>query len=155
MIDKSFLESKYKKEEVERILKINSLIGEKFSEEKELIKDCEEILKIIIGLKLDEKSVCAGLLFPFIKDNRLTFEEVGTDDKELLMLLNMLIKCEELSSNYTDADGLKEMLLAITKDIRVIIIKSAEMLVFARKNVKNYNDEVVIKKFKDWYERII
>jgi GTP pyrophosphokinase len=60
----------------------------------------------------------------------------------------MLIKCEELSSNYTDADGLKEMLLAITKDIRVIIIKSAEMLVYARKNVKNYNDEVAIKKFK-------
>jgi len=148
MIDKSFLESKYKKDEVEKILKINNLITEKFSEEKELLKDCEEILKIIIGLKLDEKSVCAGLLFPFVKENKLTFEDIASDDTELNMLLTMLIKCEELSSSYTDADGLKEMLLAITKDIRVIIIKSAEMLIFARKNVKNYQNNEVIKKFK-------
>ena len=40
------------------------------------------------------------------------------------------------------------MLLAITKDIRVIIIKSAEMLIYARKNVKNTQNIEAIRIYK-------
>lgn len=147
MISQSFLQSKYKSEEVERIIGIYTMLKEKFVDDS-ILKDCEEIVKIIIGLKLDEKSVCAGLIFPFVKAEKLDIKELNIEDEELLMLINMLLKCEELSSNYIDANGLKEMLLAITKDIRVIIIKSAEMLIFARKNVKNIQDEAVKQKFK-------
>ncbi len=133
---KELITQKYLENEASEINKVVDFINNKFSADVEFVHDAEEIANIIISLKLDASSVQASLLFPFAKAGKLVSEEhfwpAETDT-----LLKMLIKCDELSKSYSDADGLKQMLLAIAKDIRVIIIKNAEMLIFARKNVKN------------------
>ena len=144
MFDLDFLKSKYADDFV-YIEKTQNLLKEKFSNTVEFA-DAKEIAELVIGLKLDAKSVCSAMIFPFIKNKKLSEDEFT--DNEIHSLLLMLKKCDELSMNYSDADGLKEMLLAITKDIRVIIIKSAEMLVFARKNVEKIDDLQVINVFK-------
>lgn len=185
MIEASFLKNKYKPEEIESIKNLQVKLKENFPDENGLLVDSIDIARIVIGLKLDAKSVCAALIFPFVKNRLIAIDnlkggkvvtEKNTDkntdktaeksseddaenkieikhfeemqDKEINGLIQMLMMCEKLSTNYSDADGLKEMLLAITKDIRVIIIKSAEVLIFARKNVKNYANEQTIKIFK-------
>lgn len=147
MIDKKFLEEKYSEKDAQLILTTSKNLFEKFKNETELISDATEIFKVEVSLKLDADSVCAGMIFPFAKAGK-DVAEIVSQSAELERLLNMLGKCEEFSKNYSDADGLKEMLLAITKDIRVIIIKSAEVLIFARKNVKNTQNQDVIAVFK-------
>lgn len=144
MIDIEFLKTKYS-DDYTNIEQTQKFLLEKFSNDIEL-KDAEDIANLVIGLKLDSKSVCVALVFPFVKSKKLSVSDIK--DKEVCLLLNMLEKCDTLSMNYSDAEGLKEMLLAITKDIRVIIIKSAEMLVFARKNVQNIHDNHAISIFK-------
>lgn len=146
MIEKSFLDQKYSKEEVEKIMNIQNNLMSRFSDDKQLLYDSKDIAKIVINLKLDANSVCSALIFPFAKKEKINIEEI--EDGEVLSLVKMLLKCDILSKNYTDADGLKEMLLAITKDIRVIIIKSAEMLILARKNVKNCGNKEATEIFK-------
>ena len=171
MLDVAFLKNKYKTEEIDIIKNLQIKLKNKFENEKGIIIDSVDIARIVVGLKLDSKSVCAALIFPFVKNGLISEKEVQVSnpdyddeeddedekiessfselcDKEINILVQMLMKCEKLSTNYSDADGLKEMLLAITKDIRVIIIKSAEILIFARKNVKNYRSEQAIRIFK-------
>lgn len=144
MFDLEFLKSKYADEYL-IIEETQNIIKEKFSKTEEF-SDAKDIAELVISLKLDAKSVCAGLIFPFVKTGKVQASDFS--DKEINSLLTMLKKCDELSMTYSDAEGLKEMLLAITKDIRVIIIKSAEMLVFARKNVDKIGDLYVNNVFK-------
>lgn len=139
--------TKYSEEEKFKIKDTFNFLSNEFSSSAELLIEAKDIAKIIISLKLDASSVCAALVFPFVKNDMIKIE-FFKNDKELETLINMLLKCNELSASYSDADGLKEMLLAITKDIRVIIIKSAEVLIFARKNVKNTQNNDVINIFK-------
>lgn len=145
MIDEEFLKKKYI-DSYMSIFETQKMLQSRFADDKVTLCDSEEIAKLVINLKLDSKSVCAALLFPFIKKGSLELAEF--EDKEISSLLSLLMKCEQYARVYTDAEGLKSMLLAITKDIRVIIIKSAEMLVFARKNVKNIHDTDAISAFK-------
>ena len=115
---------------------------------KGVLATADEIAEILIKLKLDAKSVSAGLIFPFAEEDKNILDEFKTD-KEISNMLQMLFKIDEYSENYTDIDGLKEMLIAITKDIRVMIIKTAQILVFARKNVKKYENQETIEVFKE------
>ena len=147
MLTKDELTKKYSEEETQIILDRLEGLENEFSNHVELLFYAKEIANIVISLKLDYQSVCAALIFPFAKNNLLS-TDTELEDKELKTLVSMLLKCEQLSKSYSDADGLKEMLLAITKDIRVIIIKSAEVLVFARKNVKNTQNNEAIYIFK-------
>lgn len=145
MIDEEFLKSKYN-DDYEKITHTQFMLSDRFSDEKELLEDSENIARLVINLKLDSRSVCASMIFPFLKAEKSSSDEF--EDEEIKLLLELLQKCEKYSADYSDAEGLKEMLLAITKDIRVIIIKSAEMLVFARKNVENTHDLSAINAFK-------
>lgn len=147
MLTENELTEKYSRHESQAILDMLSGLENEFSNHVELLSYAKETANIVISLKLDYQSVCAALVFPFVKNGLLQVEGIS-GDSELKTLVSMLLKTEELSKSYTDADGLKEMLLAITKDIRVIIIKSAEVLVFARKNVKNTQKSDVIYIFK-------
>ena len=146
MLDLESLKGKYSEKSYKEIVETNNLLLDKFSEKSEIVINAKDIAELVINLKLDSKSVSASMIFPFLKAGLINIDEFK--DEEVKLLLSMLLKCESLSANYSDADGLKEMLLAITKDIRVIIIKSAEMLVFARKNVHNTKDIQAITAFK-------
>ena len=147
IINENFLKDKYNKDEVAFLISMFEKLKKEYSTEKNAILDAEDIAEVLIRLKLDANSVCASLIFPFAKLNEEAIEKCSPN-KEVKNILNMLLSCEKFSRVYTDAEGLKEMLLAITKDIRVIIIKSAQILIFARKNVLNLNSERAVRIFK-------
>ena len=146
MFDEEALVKKYGKANANQILEVYKNLRLDFADKVNLIKDAEDMAAIIVGLKLDYVSVCASMIFPFILDNThavLRYQQ----NTELFQMLNMLLKCEEFANSYVDADGLKNMLIAIAKDIRVIIIKTAQILVFARKNVLNRENANALQVF--------
>lgn len=114
---------------------------------KKLMQEAEDVANVVIGLKLDASSVSAALVFVFALGDE-TVINMFDDGSEIYVLTAMLLKCNEVAKHYTDPDGLKEMLLAITKDIRVVIVKTAQILVFARNNVQNIENSEVIDVFK-------
>lgn len=115
--------------------------------DKKTMAEAEEIAEVVIGLKLDASSVSASLIFLFALKSSSVLEQISVS-KETIQILKMLIRCEEVSKHYTDADGLKEMILAITKDIRVVVIKTAQILVFAKNNVQNIDNPEVVTVFQ-------
>lgn len=155
MIDKNFLSTKYDEKQTERILEtLSNLSKLQFAGSREILDEAEEVAKIIINLKLDADSVCAALIFPYAslarKDEsaaKVINSATIYSNKDVAVLVGNLSKCDELSKSYTDPDGLKEMLIAIAKDIRVIIIKIAQVLNFARKN-KDSKTEIAEKTFR-------
>ena len=147
IINENFLKDKYSKEETKSLIGVFDSLRKEYAEDKNAILDAEEITEIVVRLKLDANSVCTAIIFPFAKLHTEAIEKFSPN-KEVANILEMLLAVEKYSRVYSDADGLKEMLLAITKDIRVIIIKSAQILVFARKNVQNLSNERAVRIFK-------
>ena len=146
MINSGLIKTKYGPDAEKKYLSIQKILLES-SSDKKVIERAKSIAKILIDLKLDIDSVCAGLVYPFIlKDEELSKKlgEFGSIKK----ILNSLNSVDFYSKDYTDPAGLKEMLIAITKDVRVVIVKSAHVLVKARECVKKVNDEKAIKLFK-------
>lgn len=147
IINENFLKDKYSKEESKGLIQVFENLKKTYAEDVNAALDAEEITEVVVRLKLDANSACAAIIFPFAKLHTEAIEKFAPN-KEIAKILEMLLSVEKYSRVYTDAEGLKEMLIAITKDIRVIIIKSAQILVFARKNVQNINNERAIRIFK-------
>ena len=147
IINENFLKDKYSKDEAKVLIQVFENLRNAYAEDVNAALDAEEITEVVVRLKLDANSACASVIFPFAKLHTEAIEKFAPN-KEVAKILEMLLSVERYSRVYTDAEGLKEMLIAITKDIRVIIIKSAQILVFARKNVQNVNNERAIRIFK-------
>lgn len=130
--------------EIQKLLKS---LKAKHNSEKELFLVAQSAADIIMELKLDKNSVLATIIYVYCQKFHETADEFA-QDKDIKKLIDMLFKCDEFARNYTDADGLKNMLIAIAKDIRVIIIKSAQVLAFARNWVTEINSEKAIALFK-------
>jgi len=155
MLKKEDLVSLYG-ENLEKIKKLSKELKSAYVGDKNLYQLSQTAAEIIMGLKLDINSVCATMIYVYAQK----YPEIITNylgEKDIKDLLNMLVKCDEFAKNYTDADGLKNMLIAIAKDIRVIIIKSAQVLVFARvlvKDIDNENTKNLFKTIDDIYAPI-
>lgn len=146
MINYDAIKTKYGKDYEEKFLKIQSDLNA-LSNDKNLIKDAEDIAFALVELKLDIDSVCAGFAYPFVLKNNNAKEAVrGFSGIE--KLINSLLVVDYYSKDYTDANGLKEMLVAITGDIRVVIVKSVQVLIEARKNVAQTQSEYAKELFK-------
>ena len=137
IINENFLKDKYSKDEAKVLIQVFENLRNAYAEDVNAALDAEEITEVVVRLKLDANSACASVIFPFAKLHTEAIEKFAPN-KEVAKILEMLLSVERYSRVYTDAEGLKEMLIAITKDIRVIIIKSAQILVFARKNVQKH-----------------
>lgn len=146
MFQESILKEKYSENEVAEILSISKQL-ESLDLKKLVLEQCYETADVVMKLKLDASSMCAALIFPCALYDQTLLEKFQTND-EVKTILKSLLTLEEYSKNYTDTQGLREMLIAITKDIRVVIIKTAQILVFARKNVKKYENQAVSCVFK-------
>lgn len=146
MLNVGLIKTKYGLEAEKKASIIQKLLLEE-GIDKKTIEKSRDIAKILIDLKLDIDSVCAGLIYPVVlikNDSKAKFSEFGAINK----LLNSLQVVDYYSKDYTDPNGLKEMLVAITKDVRVVIVKSAQVLVEARDCVKKINDENARKLFR-------
>lgn len=91
-----------------------------------------EVAAILAGLKLDAATVAAGLLHDTIEDTTSTPEEIKSlfgDEVGLLVDgMTKLSRMELQSREEREADNFRKMVVAMAKDIRVILIKLADRL---------------------------
>lgn len=87
---------------------------------------------ILIDLGMDTDTVCAGLLHDVVEDTDTTVEalkkEFGSDVALMVDGVTKLTKLNFSTKEETQAENVRKMLLAMAKDIRVIIIKLADRL---------------------------
>lgn len=145
MLNTNLLLQKYGEEAEKKFIEIKNLLLD-FHNDKLVLETSEEITKLLVDLKLDIDSVCAGFAYPFVLKNDALKQEL-IKYSAVSKIINSLLVVDYYSRDYTDPNGLKEMLIAITGDIRVVIVKSVHVLVEARRNVKLVSDENAKKLF--------
>ena len=86
----------------------------------------------IIELGMDNESVIAALLHDVVEDTDITCEKIrtefGTDVCNLVESLTKLSSIPFVTREDAQAENIRKMLLAMSEDIRVIIIKLADRL---------------------------
>jgi GTP pyrophosphokinase len=91
-----------------------------------------EVAAILAGLKLDAATVAAGLLHDTIEDTTATPEEIkemfGEEVAGLVDGMTKLSRMELQSREQREAENFRKMIVAMAKDIRVILIKLADRL---------------------------
>ena len=91
-----------------------------------------EVAKILTSIKLDADSIVAGLLHDTVEDTNLSLLEIkknfGDQISELVQGLTKISKYSLKVNNQKFGENYKKLILATTKDLRVILIKLADRL---------------------------
>ncbi len=91
-----------------------------------------EVTSILAQLKLDTATVVTGLLHDTVEDTYTTLEEIEKNfGHEVAFLVDGVTKISRMtleSSEEDQAETFRKMILAMVKDIRVILIKLADRL---------------------------
>lgn len=91
-----------------------------------------EVAGILTQLKLDVASVATGLLHDAVEDTLTTPKEIRENfGEEIAQLVEGLTKISQISlrsSEEGQAENFRRMILAMVKDIRVILVKLADRL---------------------------
>ncbi len=103
-----------------------------------------EVAKILTSIKLDADSIVAGLLHDTLEDTNLNIDEINKSfGNEIVELVEGLTKINKYSlkvNNQKFGENYKKLILATTKDLRVILVKLADRLHNMR-TIKFINDE--------------
>lgn len=90
------------------------------------------VAKIIVTLGMDSQSIAAALLHDVVEDTDVSVEDIKKQfGDEVALLVDGVTKIGRLSISSKEqqqAESLRKMLIAMGKDIRVIIIKLADRL---------------------------
>jgi GTP pyrophosphokinase len=90
------------------------------------------VAAILAELKLDTPTVVTGLLHDTVEDTHATLEEIENSfGHEIAFLVDGVTKISRItmeSSEQDQAENLRKMILAMVKDIRVILIKLADRI---------------------------
>ena len=90
------------------------------------------VAAILADMKMDSTTITAGLLHDTVEDTGTTVEDIkdifGGDVAFLVESLTKLSRMEFKTREEAKAENFRKMLLAMAKDIRVIIIKFADRL---------------------------
>ena len=91
-----------------------------------------EVAGILTKFKLDSASIIAGLLHDTVEDTDTTIDEIrslfGDQVAQLVDGLTKLAMIELKSKNDKQAENFRKLLLAMSEDIRVLLIKLADRL---------------------------
>ena len=109
-----------------------------------------EVANILTDLKLDSATITTGLLHDTIEDTFATYEtikgEFGDEVADLVDGVTKISVLENTASSNSKAENFRKLILATSKDIRVLLVKIADRL-------HNMRTIKAIKK-KDKRERI-
>lgn len=90
------------------------------------------VAEILADIRLDHESLIAALLHDVVEDTPVTKEEVtklfGESVAELVDGVTKLGKLKNHSKQQTQAENFRKMMLAMARDLRVILIKLADRL---------------------------
>ena len=90
------------------------------------------VAMILTDLNMDATTIIAGLLHDVIEDTEVTYDtlvvEFGQEVADLVEGVTKLKKLQYKTKQENQAENLRKMVVAMAKDIRVIIIKLADRL---------------------------
>ena len=88
------------------------------------------VAHILCGMRLDTASVCAALLHDVVEDTEATLDDLrsvfSNEIAELVDGVTKLSKIRFRSKQELQAENFRKMLIAMSKDIRVILVKLAD-----------------------------
>ncbi|HYM99369.1 MAG TPA: HD domain-containing protein, partial [Aestuariivirgaceae bacterium] len=91
-----------------------------------------EVAAILTDLKLDDATIVAALLHDVVEDTEATHQEIeelfGREIAELVEGLTKIRRLDLVTKEAAQAENLRKLLLAMAKDIRVLLIKLADRL---------------------------
>ena len=91
-----------------------------------------EVAGILAGMKLDFQSIMTGLLHDVVEDTVATLDDIekmfGKDVARLVDGVTKLSKIELQSDQTQQAENFRKLLLAMSEDIRVLLVKLADRL---------------------------
>ena len=90
------------------------------------------VANILTDLKLDSATVTTGLLHDTIEDTHATYEtiknEFGEEVADLVDGVTKISVIENQASSKSKAENFRKLILATSKDIRVLLVKIADRL---------------------------
>jgi len=90
------------------------------------------VADILAGLKLDSATIITGLLHDTIEDTKTTYDvvlqEFGKEVADLVDGVTKISALEEKASDNSQAENFRKLILATSKDIRVLLVKLADRL---------------------------
>jgi RelA/SpoT family (p)ppGpp synthetase len=91
-----------------------------------------EVAAILTELKLDDATIVAALLHDVIEDTDATRQEIeqlfGKEIADLVEGLTKIKRLDLVSKEAAQAENLRKLLVAVSKDIRVLLVKLADRL---------------------------
>ena len=114
------------------------------------------VAEILVDLKLDEASIIAALLHDLVEDTEITLEEIekgfGEQVAKLVDGVTKLSKIESIPTSERVAENFRKLTLAMSEDIRVLLIKLADRLHNMRTIFYMPSKEKKIKKARESLE---
>ena len=91
-----------------------------------------EVANILTDLKLDSATIATGLLHDTIEDTYATYEtikgEFGVEVADLVDGVTKISVLENTATSSSKAENFRKLILATSKDIRVLLVKIADRL---------------------------
>jgi RelA/SpoT family (p)ppGpp synthetase len=114
------------------------------------------VANILTELKLDSATITTGLLHDTIEDTNVTYDtvkkEFGEEVANLVDGVTKISALEDKVSNNSKAENFRKLILATSKDIRVLLVKLADRL----HNMRTINfvkdKDKIIRKAKETME---
>tara|TARA_B100000700_G_scaffold326045_1_gene436459 strand:- start:11953 stop:13695 length:1743 start_codon:yes stop_codon:yes gene_type:complete len=114
------------------------------------------VADILTELKLDSATITTGLLHDTIEDTKVTYDSVkkefGQEVADLVEGVTKISALEEQAVDNSKAENLRKLILATSKDIRVLLVKLADRLHNMRTIETARDENKRIRKAKETME---